>query len=136
MLSCCHIFAGRSKPLIVFQGEQWGSDSTFSKLELFLLDYFRGQKADKVALKGLDHVISVSIIESKIHFRVFSITYKKSGNKVIALLDCTMHEPDDSYCKRTDPFHGSGGDRAALRPHTKEVKPTFRRNVEGRVQKA
>lgn len=45
-------------------------------------DFFRGEKIEKVALKGLDHVISISIIESRIHFRVFSIDYRKSGTKI------------------------------------------------------
>lgn len=79
-----------SKPLIVFNGDQWGNDSTYSKLQLFLLDFFRGEKTDKIALKGLDHVISISVVESKIFFRVYSVSYRRSGNKVL-LLRLQMH---------------------------------------------
>ena len=71
-----------SKPLVVFLGDQWTSDSTYSKLQNFLLDFFRGEKIEKVALKGLDHVISIAIVESRIHVRIYSVAYKKSGTKV------------------------------------------------------
>ena len=71
-----------SKPLLVFLGDQWTNDSTYSKVQSVLLDFFRGEKIEKVALKGLDHVICVSIIESRIHVRLYSLAYKKSGTKV------------------------------------------------------
>jgi ribosome production factor 2 len=75
-----------SKPLIVFQGDQWGNDSTYSKLQYFLLDFFRGEKVEKISLKGLDHCIIISVIDGKIFFRVYSVDYRKSGTKV-----CVSH---------------------------------------------
>jgi len=71
-----------SKPMFVFQGDLWDVDSTYMRIQNLLLDFFRGDKISKVSLKGLDHVISCSVIDSKIYLRTYSILLKKSGTKV------------------------------------------------------
>jgi ribosome production factor 2 len=71
-----------SKPLLVFLGDQWDSDSTFKRVENLLIDLFRGEKVPKLALKGIDHAISCTIEEGKIFVRGYSTGFLKSGTKV------------------------------------------------------
>lgn len=71
-----------SKPLLVFNGSQWEADATYSKLQNLFIDFFRGDKITKIALKGMDHVISFNLIDGLIHIRSYTVTFKKSGTKV------------------------------------------------------
>lgn len=71
-----------SKPLLSFQGSQWESDTVYKKMQNFLIDFFRGDSPDKIALKGIDHVLSLSIIDGVINFRAYSVSFRKSGTKV------------------------------------------------------
>jgi len=71
-----------SKPLFAFLGDQWESDITFSKLQNFLLDFFRGDKIDKLSLKGVDHVIVCAVIEGVVSLRVFNVSFMKSGSRI------------------------------------------------------
>lgn len=45
-------------------------------------DFFRGDKVDKIALKGLDHVMVCTVADSNVYIRHYAITFKKSGTKV------------------------------------------------------
>ena len=71
-----------SKPLMVFLGDQWDVDSTFGKIMNLLLDFFRADRLDKIALKGIDHVLSCTVADSKIFIRAYSIGFQKSGSRV------------------------------------------------------
>lgn len=37
---------------------------------------------DKISLKGLDHVIVVTVVDSKIYFRIYNVGFSKSGTRV------------------------------------------------------
>ena len=71
-----------SKPLFVFNGSQWESDSLYARIQNLLLDFFRGTKLDKLSLQGIDHVICCSIADGKIYMRVYTVLFRKSGTKV------------------------------------------------------
>lgn len=74
-------FSG-SKPLLVFLGEQWTSESIYGRLQNLFIDVFRGDRPDKIALKGMDHVISFTCQDGKIFIRAFNIQFLKSGTNV------------------------------------------------------
>ena len=71
-----------SKPMVVFTGDQWESDTTYQRIQSLLLDMFRGTKVEKLALKALDHVISCTVVDGNIYIRVYTVRFKKSGSKV------------------------------------------------------
>jgi hypothetical protein len=71
-----------SKPLFLFVGSQWDTDSLFTRIQSLLLDMFRGVKLDKISLQGIDHVVMCSIVDSKIMLRVYSVSFMKSGTRV------------------------------------------------------
>jgi ribosome production factor 2 len=71
-----------SKPLMIFVGDQWESDSTYVRIQNLLLDLFRGTKVDKISLKGLDHVLACTVVDGHIYVRAYSMRFKKSGSKV------------------------------------------------------
>jgi ribosome production factor 2 len=90
-----------SKPLLVFQGDTWSSDPNFSKLENLLLDFFRGEKIDKLSLRGVDHIISCSAVGDKVFIRGYSARYTKSGTKVPDLALSNMGPFMDLSMRRT-----------------------------------
>lgn len=65
-----------AKPMMIFQGDQWQSDNTFTRIQNILLDFFRGVKVDKISLKGLDHVLSFSIVDGIIHIGGYIVDFK------------------------------------------------------------
>ncbi|KAJ2500701.1 rRNA-binding ribosome biosynthesis protein rpf2 [Coemansia sp. RSA 1972] len=74
------------KPLMVFNGEQFSQDQDMMTLKNILLDFFRGDVADKVSLKGLEYVITVTAGPRTpsggpglVYFRTYTTTFKKSG---------------------------------------------------------
>ncbi|KAJ3026663.1 UNVERIFIED_CONTAM: rRNA-binding ribosome biosynthesis protein rpf2, partial [Siphonaria sp. JEL0065] len=84
-----------NRPVLVFNGDLWETDVDFGKIKNSLMDHFGngngGSHADKVNLKGLDHVISVSVdLDKTIHFRGYMVVLKKSGTKLpkVELEEC------------------------------------------------
>eukprot|EP01038_Epipyxis_sp_PR26KG_P006875 gene6875-9416_t len=71
-----------SKPILVFNGDQWENDSLYSSIQNMLLDLFRGEKAEKISMSGLDHIISCTIVDSKISIRTYTIGLQKTETKV------------------------------------------------------
>lgn len=71
-----------SKPLLVFQGAQWETDTLYKSIQNILIDVLRGYKPNKISMQGVDHVISATCIDSKIYLRAYHIGYAKSDSKV------------------------------------------------------
>ena len=71
-----------SKPLFLFLGSQWESDSLYTRIQNLLLDMFRGVKLDMISLSGIDHVIACMVEDSKVFLRVYSIAFTQSGTRV------------------------------------------------------
>lgn len=71
------------KPLMVFNGEAFNQNEELVRLKSILLDFFRGEVADMVSLKGLEHVITVTAsgAEDLVYFRVYTVALKKSGTR-------------------------------------------------------
>lgn len=58
-----------SKPLLLFNGDLFNNDDTLKEVQNVLIDFFNGEKASKVNLKGLDHVlVFTSLSENLISF--------------------------------------------------------------------
>lgn len=70
-----------SKPMFIFQGSEFDSNSEFKTLKNLLLDYFRGQVLDKINLAGLDRIIVCTAHKGIIHFRHYGIVLMATGTK-------------------------------------------------------
>ena len=90
-----------SKPMMVFLGTEWESDTTYLRIQNLFIDFFRGTKVEKLSLKALDHVISFTASEGKIFVRTYSVKMKKSGNKVPNLELANMGPFWDLSVRRT-----------------------------------
>ena len=84
-----------AKPMLVFQGDQWDTDSVYGRLQNLFIDFFRGDKVSKVSLKGLDHVLTFHIIDGVILIRGYFTRLVRSGTKVrvqlIYILQCLYY---------------------------------------------
>lgn len=74
-----------SKPSLVFLGDQWSADASYERIRNFFIDFFRGDKVDKINLKGIDHVMVFAIVNGVIHLRTHNISFMHSGTKVYLL---------------------------------------------------
>ncbi|KAJ2725442.1 rRNA-binding ribosome biosynthesis protein rpf2 [Coemansia sp. Benny D115] len=75
-----------TKPLMIFNGEAFSQAEDLIRLKSLLLDFFRGEVADKVSLKGLEYVITVTAgppgpngETGTVFFRTYTTSLKKSG---------------------------------------------------------
>ncbi|PIA17956.1 ribosome production factor 2 [Coemansia reversa NRRL 1564] len=80
------VCAAGTKPLMVFNGEAFAQNEQMIRLKNILLDFFRGESADKVSLKGLECVITVTAGPTGINgepglvfLRTYTTSLKKSG---------------------------------------------------------
>jgi ribosome production factor 2 len=71
-----------SKPLLLFVGDQWENDKLYKSIQSLFIDFFRGDKADKISLKGVDHAMGFSCIDGVIQVRTYTMGYQKSDSKV------------------------------------------------------
>ncbi|KAJ3411304.1 rRNA-binding ribosome biosynthesis protein rpf2 [Chytridiales sp. JEL 0842] len=49
------------KPVLVFQGDLFEVNETYKSIKNVLVDFFRGEVADMVNLKGVNHVLGVTV---------------------------------------------------------------------------
>ncbi|RUS29144.1 Brix domain-containing protein [Jimgerdemannia flammicorona] len=77
------------KPLLLFNGELFDTNTDYKNLKNLLLDFFRGQDITSVNLKGLEHIISVTAgpLEKEgrpglVYLRVYTVQMKKSGSRI------------------------------------------------------
>ena len=77
---------------LYFLGIQWESDSLYKRISNFLMDFFRGIKFDMICLKGIDHILSFTVVDGKIYMRGYAVSFRKSGTKVcLTLLHTYVH---------------------------------------------
>lgn len=74
-----------SKPVLLFQGDSWDSNSDLVILRNFMLDFFRGETMEKINLSALDRVIVLTATQAegqtpRIHFRHYGASLKKSSS--------------------------------------------------------
>jgi ribosome production factor 2 len=141
-------------PLLVFTGELWERSPDLAKLRSLLLDLFAQREIEKIALKGIDHVISCTATEgggavgsemdesidsssaaqsstrsSLVHFRVHKIELKKSGTKVPRVL-LAPHGPNMDFTLRRRQFAASDLLKESMRvPHQQRVDGKRPKNV-------
>eukprot|EP00752_Nemacystus_decipiens_P018075 g16207.t1 len=71
-----------STPAFVFAGEKWGREEAYRKLQNLLLDFFRGQVVNEVALAGLDHCMVCTAAADKVYLRHYHIGFQRSVSKI------------------------------------------------------
>lgn len=52
------------KPILVFSGESWQHSNEMKRLKNFFIDFFKGEPRDYIAVTGLEHVISFTILDT------------------------------------------------------------------------
>jgi ribosome production factor 2 len=112
---------------MIFQGDQWEIDSQFTRLQNFLLDFFRSDKIDKISLKGVDHVLVSTVSEGKVYVRGYMVQFKKSGTKVPNAQLVEMGPFLDLSVRRTNLGSDDMWKAACKKP--KIVKPTKVKNI-------
>lgn len=71
-----------SKPMFVFQGDQFELSEKHKTTKSLILDYFRGDVVEKINLAGLDRVIVCTATKSCVHFRHYAVQFMRSGTKI------------------------------------------------------
>jgi ribosome production factor 2 len=71
-----------AKPCMIFQGDVFEHDLDMRRAKNMLLDFFRGEEIEKLALTGLQNVIVVTGHGKQLHIRVYMVRMMKSGTKV------------------------------------------------------
>lgn len=105
-----------------------------------LLDFYHGQTVKNINLSGLEHVISVTAIDSSeqsndprampgiIYFRVYTIQYKKSGEKTPRV---ELEEMGPSYNFRIRRFKFANDDVYKLATKVPKInKPKKIKNID------
>ncbi|KAI8610610.1 Brix domain-containing protein [Chytriomyces sp. MP71] len=84
-----------NRPCLIFNGDLWEVDEEFGKIKNSLIDLLGNgngsSSADKVDLKGLEHVVSCTVDADKtVHLRNYMVVLKKSGTKLpkVELNEC------------------------------------------------
>ena len=124
-----------SKPLFVFQGEQFQLNGTgcdkYSKLMNLLVDLFKGEQIETIDLQGLEYVIVVSAtsgLEDLVSLRVYSIRMEASGQKSPRVELEEMGPSMDLFMQRSK-FSSDDMRKASLK-RPKELAPKKTKNVE------
>lgn len=76
------VFVGMgSKPMFIFQGEEFDTNADAAMLKGLMLDFFRGEVIENVNLAGLSRVIVCTAQSGIFYFRHYGVTLKKSGTR-------------------------------------------------------
>mmetsp|Transcript_466 Transcript_466/g.677 ORF Transcript_466/g.677 Transcript_466/m.677 type:complete len:357 (-) Transcript_466:19-1089(-) len=113
-----------SKPLMLFAGDLWHHDGNCTKLQNFLIDFYRGDPVDKLVASGLDHIMVFTAADGPndkpmFHQRTYFCKLKKnpSGGKapVPYLVNCG---PDMDFQVRRTQFASPDLWKASLKQPT------------------
>ncbi|KAI8376240.1 Brix domain-containing protein 1 [Radiomyces spectabilis] len=116
------------KPLLVFSGDMFDSDTTHKNLKNFFLDFFNGEATDAVNLGGLEYVISFTATPERIYVRSYFIQMKKSGSKTPRVELEEMGPHFDFVVRRTVAPKSDLWKSAVRVP--KEIKPKKVKNID------
>lgn len=94
-----------SKPMFLFVGDKW-STGEHKRLQNLVLDWFRGDPVDSLAVSGLDHVIVLTSMDDKVYFRTYYVKLKKdpSGSSKCPLPILTNAGPHMDWTLRRNHF--------------------------------
>jgi len=114
-----------TKPLIIFMGEKFETQTEFKALKSILTDLLRGQTVDKIALMGLDRVVLVAEANDKVYFRQCVMKFKKSGTRV-PRVELTEMGPSVNITLRRHRPAAVELEKEAMKapPHSKKLKNT------------
>ena len=82
------IYSGKSpipqgtKPVLSFAGDQWEAESEtvdYPLVRNLLLDFYRGETAKSIRLKGLELFIQFTLVNDVIAMRTYQVKLIKSG---------------------------------------------------------
>jgi len=108
-----------NKPCFVFAGQDFESRPEVGALKSMMLDLFRGTVVEKVNLKGLDRVISLTAADGIVRFRQYRVEMKRSGTKVPRVELVEMGPRMDLEVRRHRPAPESLLKEAMRQPKTK-----------------
>jgi len=112
-----------SKPAFTIIGAEFQNNEKYSLVANLFIDFFRGEVIDQINLKGIDHVISLSVATNgMLQFRHYAVVMKKSGSRVPLV---ELHEvgPSIDFIWRRSQFGAESLRKEALmRPRILDVK--------------
>ncbi|RKF61071.1 Ribosome production factor 2-like protein [Erysiphe neolycopersici] len=121
------------KPMLLFAGTPFESPvaNEFTTLKSLLIDFFKGELADKIDVEGLQYIIAISardVIDGKestpiVHFRAYHIKTKKSGQKLPRVEVEEMGPRMDLRIGRFQEANESVLKEALKKPRTTEERP-------------
>lgn len=59
------------KPLLIFNGELFESNSKYVRIKNILVDMFQKETIERIRLQGLEHALSFTAVDNKIFFRSY-----------------------------------------------------------------
>jgi ribosome production factor 2 len=120
--------------LFLFVGDLFENSLVYKTFKNMLLDFYHGQTIKNINLSGLEHVISVTAVDSSeksndprampgiIYFRVYTTQYKKSGEKAPRV---ELEEMGPSYNFRIRRFKFANDDVYKLATKVPKVNKVF-----------
>lgn len=123
------------KPLLLFSGPLFDSHPSYQHIRSLLTDFYRGQELSSINIKTLQYIISISCAEANdvdslplVHFRVYLLRTKKSGQKAPRAELEEMGPSIDFRIGRIQSASESTMKEALKRP--KELRPKQKKNVQ------
>lgn len=126
-----------SKPMMMFAGDAFDTDSVYITLKSLLADVFKGTIVDTISLVGLDHVIKFLALPGtegkpgKVLMRHYRVVMKKSGTRVPKIELVEMGPRLDMVMRRNRQPAGELLKNAMNKPV--KGKPRKRKNIETNV---
>lgn len=109
------------KPCLIFNGENFETDSELRRLKSLFIDFFRGPVVSNVTLKGLEHVVSFTAVDEKILVRNYKVNLKKSGTRTPRIELQEMGPNFDFIVRRTQLASDDLYKRACRKPKAAKV---------------
>jgi ribosome production factor 2 len=116
-----------SAPCMIFQGGAWERSPDLMRLRGMVLDVFSARDIGKISLKGIDHVIVLTVLdgaETTVLWRTYFVDLKKSGG-VVPRVQLSPMGPDMDLQMRRTKFPSSDLEKEAHRiPAALKAKKT------------
>lgn len=116
-----------TKPMLVFAGEAFNTDTELKRLKSLLIDFFRGPTVVAVRLAGLEHVIHFTALDGKIYMRSYKCLLKKSGCRTPRIELEEMGPSFDFVLRRTHLASEQLSQLAHRQPRA--LKPKKKKNI-------
>ena len=71
-----------AKPCLVFAGEAFETDPTLLRLQTLLLDFFGGERVERVRMEGVELLLNFTLINDVIHMRVYRVHLKAASARL------------------------------------------------------